>query len=272
MENQLYWKITQPDGTAFHDNKTKYEVGKTVAKQVCDNPELCTDMVLHASETIRDALSYARIPCRIHRVSGIPVVREADKLGFFSLTVEETIPESNYDDLLGFKYSEAVNPINPSKIEGVVDDAAWEILKKWASVRDSVWDSIWDSVMDSIWGPIRDSVRDSIWDSIRDSIVNFVMGSIRDSVMDSIWDSVRNSVMDSIWGPIRDSVRDSIWAYMGTLFPDIKHWKHVVHVKGEYPFQPAVDLWQRGIVPVYDGTKWGLSHWKAGECIIEWGK
>jgi len=244
MENQLYWKITKPDGTAFHDGETKYEVGKTVTKRKCDNPELCTNMVLHASEKLMDAISYARMPYRIHRVSGVPVVRGEDKLGFFSLTVEETYPESEYDDLLGFKYSEAVNPVNPMKIEGIVDNAAWESLEKWDSVRASVRASV------------GDSVRASVWDSVRASV----------------WGPIRNSVMDSVWGPIRDSVRDSIWSWMGSLFPGIKHWEHVDHVEGEYPFQPAVDLWQRGIVPVYDGTKWGLAHWKAGECIIEWGK
>ena len=75
-----------------------------------------------------------------------------------------------------------------------------------------------------------------------------VWASVRDSVGDSVWDSVGASV--------RDSVGDSVGAYVGYLFaPVIKEWKYIDHKEGEYPFQPAVDLWMLGLVPSFGGKK-----------------
>ena len=110
-----------------------------------------------------------------------------------------------------------------------------ELLKKWDSAWNSVWASVWDSV--------RVSVRDSVWDSVRDSA----------------WDSV--------WVSVRDSVRDSVGAYTGSFFK-IDDWKYIKHKKGEYPYQPLVDLWERGIVPSFDGKTWRLHGYK-GKVIKE---
>ena len=41
MKSETFFKITNPDGTAFHDNRTKYAVGKTIKKEPCKNPKLC---------------------------------------------------------------------------------------------------------------------------------------------------------------------------------------------------------------------------------------
>ena len=100
------------------------------------------------------------------------------------------------------------------------------ILKKWASVWDSVGDSVWASVGDSVWDSVRASVRASVW--------------------------------DSVW----DSVRASVGAYTGSFFV-IPNWKYVKHPKGKYPFEPCVKLWEQGLVPSFDGTTWRL-HGKNG--------
>ncbi|MHB8361968.1 MAG: hypothetical protein ACYDDC_09255 [Thermoplasmataceae archaeon] len=143
MKSETFYKITNPDGTAFHDGKTKYVVGKTVRKKSCENPELCSPDVIHASRTIMDALRYAEIPMAIHKVSGTPVVEGGTKCGFFALKVMETLPESEYDNLLGFHYHEAYNPVNPMKIVNEIIDTDKENLKKWDSVGTSVWASIY---------------------------------------------------------------------------------------------------------------------------------
>ena len=54
-----------------------------------------------------------------------------------------------------------------------------------------------------------------------------------------------------------DSVGDSVWAYMGSFFR-IPVWKYVKHPKGKYPYQPLVDLWNKGLVPSFDGKTWRL--------------
>ena len=86
---------------------------------------------------------------------------------------------------------------------------------------------------------------------------------------DSLWDSVWDSVGDSLW----DSVRASVWAYIGSLFTGIDEWKYVdykrkdLFQKGVYPFQPAVDLWKRGLVASYDGKLWHLHTGKKAKVI-----
>ena len=146
---------------------------------------------------------------------------------------------------------EARNPIHPFKIKGQkeITKEDLKLLKNWDSVRDSVRDSVWDSVGASVW--------DSVWDSVRDSV--------RDSVGASVWDSV--------W----DSVRASVWAYYGSLFPGIKTWKYVDKKKPcfkglKYPFQSAMTLWKKGLVPAYDGKVWKLygSPKGDGKCEVLW--
>ena len=62
----------------------------------------------------------------------------------------------------------------------------------------------------------------------------------------------------SVWNSVWDSVRDSVWVYIGSLFPNITHWRHVDHEPGVYPFAAGAELWRRGLVPSYDGTVWRL--------------
>ena len=77
--------------------------------------------------------------------------------------------------------------------------------------------------------------------------------SVWASVRDSVWDSVRYSVWASVW----DSVWYSVWAYVGSFFR-LRKWQRIGHKPGVYPFQPAVDLWEMGLVPSFDGKMWRL--------------
>jgi hypothetical protein len=250
-----FFKLTNPDGTAFHDGQTKYALGKTVKKRKCNNPILCTDTVLHASRTLAGALRYAKLPLAIWKVEGDPVVSDhEDKCGFFALEVVKQIEPS--DELLGFRYHEACHPMNPILIQNDVADADIADLKSWASVRASVW----DSVRASVWASVGASVRDSVWDS--------VWASVWDSVGASVWDSVRASVRDSVRASVRASVWDSVGAYVGSLFPGIATWKYVVnHEEGVYPFESGARLWKRGFVPVKIGIKWHLYGWRDGHAV-----
>jgi hypothetical protein len=105
-------------------------------------------------------------------------------------------------------------------------------LKAWASVGASVGVSVWDSVRASVWVSVRDSVR----------------ASVRDSVRASVWDSVGVSVWDSIRDSVRDSVGVSVWAYYSSFF-DIKY---------THDFSSLTTLWERGLVPTFDGKVWRL--------------
>ena len=91
------------------------------------------------------------------------------------------------------------------------------------------------------------------WASVVDSVVDRVGHSLWDSVVDRVGDSVADSVVESV-GP---SVWDSVWAYTGSFFR-IPVWKYVKHHKGKYPYQPLMALWKTGLVPSFDGTTWRL--------------
>ena len=96
-----------------------------------------------------------------------------------------------------------------------------------------------------VWASVWDSVRDSVWDSVG--------ASVGDSVWASVGASVGDSVGDSVWA----SVGDSVWAYTSGYF-DLAKWQHIKHTKGRNPYQPLITLWEKGLVPSFDGKKWQL--------------
>jgi hypothetical protein len=244
-----YFKIANADGwdrKTGHTINYRENVGRVVRvpePKYNEPAAICTDTVLHASKDVLDALKYAGIPCTVFRVSGKAVVKQEDKLGFKELKVLEEIPEAKFDELLGFRYREALHPFDPRTVTvEKVGSEEFEELRVWGSVLGSVL----GSVRDSVWGSVRGSVRGSVWDSVRGSV----------------WDSVGGSLWDSVWDSVRDSVRDSEAAYMGSLFTGVKTWKYTekVTVKG-YPFQSCVNLIRKGLIPATDGQgKWYLCH------------
>ena len=132
-----------------------------------------------------------------------------------------------------------IHPFTDIKTETITDEDV-KLLKQWASVRDSVWDT-------SVWYSVGSLVRDSVWDS--------VVGS---SVMNSVRNSVRASVRASVRTSVGASVRDSVWGYISSFF-DIPY---------KYDFSPAVKLWEKGLVPSYDGEVWRL-HGYNGKILWE---
>jgi len=130
-------------------------------------------------------------------------------------------------------------------VTGIIDETAIALLKEWTSVRDSIRGPVW------AWA--GDSVRASI------------KASVGDSVGASVGDSVRASVRDSVWA----SVGDSVWAYIGSFFT-LSSWWYINETDGTYPFQPCVDLWERGLVPSFDGATWRLHAGKDDAVVYEW--
>ena len=133
-----------------------------------------------------------------------------------------------------------------------------ELLREWGSVRAPVRDSVWASVF------VGASVLDSVRDSVRDSVLDFVRDSVLDFVRDSVWDFVRYSVEASVWA----SVWDFLYAYISSFFT-IEKWKYIDHEPFTNPFQPAIDLWEMGIVPIFDGIIWSLRSGKNADVIWE---
>lgn len=134
-----------------------------------------------------------------------------------------------------------------------------ELLKQWAEVRDSVRKAVWGSVTDSVWGSVCYSVCYSVWDS--------VWCAARDVVWDSVWYSVGYSVHKSVYYSVHKSVRDSTYAYISSFFK-LDEWKHINHEPGKNPYQPCIDLWEKGLVPSFDGKVWRL-HGERGKVLKE---
>ena len=152
-----------------------------------------------------------------------------------------------------FNFEEARNPINPLTKKHKPTKQDIDNLKKWVSV--------WDDIGVSIGVSVGASVGASVWDGVWNSVWN----SVGASAWNSVWDSIGASVWDSAWG----SVWVSVGAYIGSLFPNIKTWKYTKHKEGEYPFQPAVDLWKRGFVPSFNGKVWRLHSGRKADIVYE---
>ena len=92
------------------------------------------------------------------------------------------------------------------------------------------------------------------WASVGDSVRDSVRASLWGSVGDSVW----GSVGDSVW----DSVRDSVWAYISTF----------ININYNYKFSIISKLWERGIIPSFDGTIWRLHSGNNVDIIYECSK
>jgi len=226
MTQLLYKVLTADMQSPFQE--FPYELEREyICEDFDPNPERDCSRGFYA--TAIDGLPYA---WNIHRkafevkVAGRSVEIDQFKRRYEKITllrevpVDELVTEAQaVEDQVGYRLSEVIQPINPRDISPPETITAQHrtLLKQWASVRASVGASVGASVWDSVW----------------------------DSVGASVGDSVGNSVGDSVW--------DSVGAYIGALFPNISEWKYIDHPVGEYPFQPAVDLWRQGLVPSYDG-------------------
>ncbi len=126
------------------------------------------------------------------------------------------------------------------------------MLRSWgsveASVEASVGASVWDSVEASVWDSVGASVGASVWDS----------------VVASVWGSVWGSVWDSVWA----SGGASVGAYISSFFA-LDEWQLNGKIVRENPFQPAIDLWEAGLVPSFDGEIWRLHAGKDAQIVYE---
>jgi len=147
--------------------------------------------------------------------------------------------------------------VHPFTIEhGVITETDIERLKQWISVRNSMRDSVWDSVRKSVKSFVGDSVWASLWNPIR--------SSVGVSVWNRLWASLKNPVRGTVGG----SVGDSIAAYVSSFF-NFPKWNNIGHREGINPFQCAVDMWESGLVPSFDGDTWRLHGGKNAEIMYE---
>ena len=151
------------------------------------------------------------------------------------------------------KGKKIIHPFNDIKKVKKITSKHKQLLKQCGSVRDSA----------SVWYSVRASVGDSVGYSVCDSV--------RASVGDSVRYSVGLSVRDSVWALVWYSVGDSVYSYIGSFFKlQRKQWEATDKIKTkDYPFQPAVDLWEQGLVPTFDGEYWRLHSGKNADVVFK---
>ena len=87
FKNKLnYYKVAQTNGFDLYTGNTidyRSNIGKIVkCPNQSESNELCSDNVIHASKEFFQALSHGNVPCGIFIVSGKPVQKDSDTLGF----------------------------------------------------------------------------------------------------------------------------------------------------------------------------------------------
>ena len=139
-------------------------------------------------------------------------------------------------------------------VSGFADSEALRLLKEWAIF----WDSLGDNARSIIKGYVRGSIWDRVsldsWNNISLIVYIRVGNDTKRSIVRSVSRSYSSMRYDGTLDAIHDSVKTSIDAYAGSFF-DI--WGD------EYKYQSAVDLWERGLVPSFNGKTWRL-HSKKG--------
>lgn len=243
MPRVTAYKLARPDGWDFYTGKTIQYRAKNyphVVRVPNPNPKLGirSNGVGHASLNPNDCFIGAKIPCSAYRLRFEPVCEKEEKWGWIEAEVLEEI--TDLDALFGWRYSEVLHPLNPFTIPAsLVDESVLRLLERW----DLVWSLVWSSVSASVGISVSVSVI-----AVTEALIQEKVGAL-------------------IEAQSGGAVEAQVWAYIGSLFPNIQEWKFIPHKKGIYPFQPAVDLWRRGLVASCDGRMWRLHSGKDAKVV-----
>ncbi len=182
------------------------------------------------------------------RYENIKLTRKLEKLEIIKL-----LNKKDY----GFNIIQAVYPIQPFSIAVVVNDNHIDLLKQWIRVCNKIKQRVSVSATDSILGSDTD-----ITDDLGGAVCNSLIDMTGDPAYVSAWHLIHLGTI-----PVKKSVWDLIGAYYSSMFPTIKKWKYIDHKEGKNPFQPAIDLWNEGLVPSFDGETWRLHGGKNAEIL-----
>jgi hypothetical protein len=236
------YKILTKEMTGSFQKSFNYKLGVEYICHDFDDSNISCSRGFYATDI--DGLIYTNLSNQKRvfecEVSGKEKIFDKYKQRFENIEIVREIPidelkqlVKNQSDKMDWDYYSALFPFNPFLIEPTITiEEAQRLLEEWISVYNFVGTSAYDSV----WSSVYASVRESVWNSVYDSVYGFVYGFM--------------------YGSAR--------IYMGSLFPGIKKWKNINHEVGTYPFQPCVDLWNNGVIPVKIDEDWKL-YYKNGE-------
>jgi len=262
--------LTKPDGTSFDSDTINYaeNIGKVVRitdydwseeEEIDEEEEIIWGRGIRAARNPNDCFVFPAVemPCRAFKIRGIQrIVGGKRWVHYRAAKVLEEV--TDLDKLFGWKYSEAMNPVNPFEIKPPkINDSHIDLLKQWDSIRSSAWWGVRKSIERFITsaGEVKNPIR-------RTSTWKLILELVFASLGYPDWDS-------NVAFSIRRSLYEAAYAYTGTLFPSIKKWEEIDHKPGEYPFQPVVDLWKQGLIPTFDGRIWRLHGGKKAKVLWE---
>lgn len=244
----------------------KYQIGKDyICGDFNDNPELKCAPGFYATNIEGLPYSYD-IYSRVFEVevSGKQMIFDHYRQRFERITlVREVFPEEiissaiNQESKLGYRLSQFLFPLNPLlKPSILLSEKEVMLLVEWASLRDSVGASFGTSV----WKSIDISL-------INDPRMNTIMFSVGYNLIESILDSIENSNSNQFYlfvDVVRSSVLASLGAYISSLV-----WQYQDQKQNYNPYQSAIELWNNGFVPSFDGEVWRLHTGKDANIVFE---
>lgn len=115
--------------------------------------------------------------------------------------------------------------------------------------------------------------------SPRSSIRETIMQRVGSSIGQDVWNYIKESLWTDIMegAPIREILHGKsagerqeamLGALVGSFFTGITDWKYYTGESDGYPYQPAVDLFNRGYI-ISGGQKWRLHSVKDGSILYE---
>lgn len=137
--------------------------------------------------------------------------------------------------------------INPFQIETQnVTTRQKELLNNWINSKYNTRETIRTLVLVSV---IK-YTRKNMWDDM--------LECLWDDMWDSMRDNMRANMRECVWDSMRANMLASMWAYIGSFIKE-----------SPYRFQPCVDLWEQGLVPVFANGIWFLYRNRKGKVIAD---
>jgi len=263
---KLYKVLTKSMKGPFHS--FQYEIGKTYHCFTFDsNPNIDCSYGFYATDV--DGLIYSHKPnCRVFiaEVSGNHVEFDAYKRRYVNIRLVKEIKDikglvrrylKTHD--LGYDYYNALFPKCPLKGKPKnPNEKDIKILHEWMKISHTV--SFANNLNFS--KKVYPLVRISVGYSMEEAYKNIKR------MITKIHDSYNRTTFDYNWyiHDTEHSIDDIIDAYAGSLFTDPNRYKGREKRPFVYKFISGVYLWERGLIPSFDGKVWRLHSGK--ECKI----
>ena len=255
------YKLTHLDGVDYYKKETINYRGDGIYPHTVKVPspaavpELYKEGVLHATVNPDDC-SFRVMPFSVFRVRGKPVCGGLHEYGFYELEVLEEIPEEEFSNLFSWPYSKVARYVHPFKLpKRKPTRKDIRLLAEWVEderiAAEVVRFDIGRLPREMHLAPYFFLIA-TVGDSVEKSVDKVMFGERGETEFFPTCEEARE---------VERVVRGFVDCYIGHFF--------LPSNKSKYQFQCVVDLWERGLVPSYDGTSWRLHSGPTAEIVWE---